>query len=243
MRPLETRTYTLADVQYRQADADTPGRFTGHAAVFDQLSDDLGGYREKVAPGAFAKTIREADIRFLINHEPNLLLARNRNGTLRLSEDERGLAVDSDMADVSYARDLGTLLERRDIDQMSFMFETIIDEWDEGGDQPVRTLKEVRLWDVSVVTFPAYPQTDAQMRGLLGSLANLDADQYQTLFRELRVGKILSSKNQETIASVISSLQKLLDEAAPLEEDSRTLAFEDAQRRLASLDHYFKIAS
>lgn len=159
---METRVFALDNVEFR-ADGDKL-RFRGHAAVFDQLSEDLHGFREKVARGAFTKTLKEADVRFLVNHNPDLVLARSKNQTLSLSEDETGLLTEAEMAPVSYARDVSKLLERGDVDQMSFGFQTLKDEWDESGETPVRTLKEVRLWDVSVVTFPAYPQTDAEVR-------------------------------------------------------------------------------
>lgn len=163
----ELRIYPL-DVAEVRADDDTDGlHFTGHAAVFDELSVDLGGFREKIAPGAFKKTLREApDVRFLIGHEPDKVLARTKSGTLRLSEDKTGLAVDADLAPTTYAKDLGVLLRRGDVDQMSFGFWTITDSWEKAEGDAIRTLEEVSLHDgdVSVVTYPAYPQTTAEVR-------------------------------------------------------------------------------
>jgi uncharacterized protein len=152
----------------RREDGDPIG-FKGHAALFNKptwIGPKRWGFREQVAPGAFAKTIKEADVRFLINHDPNLLLARNKADTLRLSEDKQGLATDADMAPVSYAQDLAVLLERGDISQMSFAFETVKDQWEIDDDEnELRTILEARLWDVSVVTYPAYEDTDAGLRG------------------------------------------------------------------------------
>jgi HK97 family phage prohead protease len=152
----------------RRDDGDPIG-FKGHAALFNKptwIGPKRWGFREQVAPGAFAKTIKEADVRFLINHDPNLLLARNKAGTLTLSEDKQGLATEADMAPVSYAQDLAILLDRGDISQMSFAFETVKDQWEIDDDEnELRTILEARLWDVSVVTYPAYEDTDAGLRG------------------------------------------------------------------------------
>lgn len=138
----------------------------GHAAVFNQLSEDLGGFREMIAPGAFAASITKDDIRALINHDPNLIIGRSIAKTLRLVEDEIGLAVGIDLPDTSAARDLIAVMERGDVTQMSFGFETISDKWEMKDGEPLRTLLAVRLWDVSPVTFPAYPQTEAALRRL-----------------------------------------------------------------------------
>lgn len=141
-------------------------KLIGHAAVFNALSEDLGGFREKIAPGAFAASIAADDIRALFNHDPNFVLGRNVAGTLKLAEDETGLAMSCDLPDTQAARDLVVSIERGDITGQSFSFNTISDEWNMVEGDTVRTLLAVRLWDVSPVTFPAYPQTDAAMRGL-----------------------------------------------------------------------------
>jgi hypothetical protein len=94
-------------------------------------------------------------------------LGRNRAGTLKLSEDERGLKIEIDPPDTQFARDLMVSIERGDISQMSFGFETIKDSWErsaEGNNLDIRTLEKVRLWDVSPVTFPFYKETDVAVR-------------------------------------------------------------------------------
>lgn len=135
----------------------------GHAAVFDTITD-LGWFKERVAKGAFAESIKQDDIRALFNHDPNIVLGRNKAGTLRLYEDDKGLAVEIDLPDTQWARDLRVSMERGDINQMSFGFEVIDASWDTVNGEEVRTLKRVKLWDVSPVTFPAYPTTDASLR-------------------------------------------------------------------------------
>lgn len=145
-------------------------RLIGHAAVFNALSEDLGGFREMIAPGAFADAIGKDDVRALFNHDPNFVLGRTRSQTLRLSEDERGLAIAIDLPDTQTIRDLVVApIERGDVSQMSFAFAVRPNgqDWakdDEG--RVVRTLKRVRLFDVSPVTYPAYPQTDVAVREL-----------------------------------------------------------------------------
>src|SRR5574340_914176 len=87
-------------------DGDKPTKICGHAAKFDSLSEDLGGFRERIAPGAFAKTIQSGDIRALWNHDANIVLGRNKSGTLRLSEDLAGLAYECDAPDTQLVRDM-----------------------------------------------------------------------------------------------------------------------------------------
>lgn len=141
-------------------------KITGYAAVFDKLSEDLGWFREKIQPGAFAETIKTDDVRALWNHDSNFPLGRNRAGTLTLSEDEKGLKIEIDPPDTQWARDLMTSIDRGDVDQMSFGFQTLTDEWNMVDGEDVRTLIKVRLFDVSPVTFPAYPDTEVGLRSL-----------------------------------------------------------------------------
>lgn len=162
---IEQRTYEL------ELRADKDGRkISGHAAIFNSIADG-GWFREKVAPGAFSDSIQADDIRALFNHDSNLILGRNKAGTLRLSEDSRGLLIEIDPPDTQFARDLLISIERGDISQMSFGFETKKDSWerspkDESGKKgaDLRTLERVKLWDVSPVTFPFYKDTDVAVR-------------------------------------------------------------------------------
>lgn len=156
-------------VQRRDGDGgDGSIGFTGHAIVWNTptwIGSKRWGFWEQIAPEAVTKTLQEADVRFLQNHDPNLLLARNKAGTLRLSSDATGLAVDADMAPVTYAQDLAVLLERGDISQMSFAFEELAYKYEEADDgEALYTVTELRLFDVSVVTYPAYESTDAGLR-------------------------------------------------------------------------------
>lgn len=171
----------------------------GHAAVFNQLSEDLGGFREQIAPGAFTDAIKQDDVRALWNHNSDYVLGRNRSGTLTLAEDARGLAVEIDAPDTQWARDLLVSLKRGDVNQMSFGFSLRPNgqDWakDDSG-QVVRTLKRLRLYDVSPVTYPAYPQTDVgvrEARSWMASLQSQSTDQAMQQLRHMRMRLDLST--------------------------------------------------
>jgi HK97 family phage prohead protease len=145
----------------------------GHAAVFDKDSEEMWGFTERVAAGAFTKTLQEDDIRGLFNHNPDYVLGRNTSKTLRLAEDAVGLGFEIDLPDTQLARDLVISIERGDITGCSFGFSTISDKWDysEDGSRTMRTLLECKLYDVGPVTFPAYPDTDVAVRSVMEQIA------------------------------------------------------------------------
>jgi HK97 family phage prohead protease len=209
------RSFSIADVEIREAPAgsSSPGGVRFYAALYDSRSLDLGGFTEEIRAGAFDNAVAEDDIRALVNHDANLILGRSAPAkgvaTAIVTADERGLLVDiPELPDTSYARDLLVSLERGDVDQCSFGFRLAEggDEWRKEGDTIVRTLTEVRLFDVSIVTFPAYPDTIAEARSLALALA------------EIREGKTLSAKNKGALESVVETLQSVLDAAAPADE-------------------------
>ncbi len=161
--PMERRMFAVTEL--RTATEDETRKIIGHAAVFDTEGDG-GWFREKIAPGAFSDSIANDDIRALFNHDPNLILGRNRAGTLKLREDEKGLFIEIVPPDTQAARDLMVSIDRGDITQQSFGFVTLSDKWerDEEGGKDLRTLLKVRLYDVSPVTFPFYRETDVALR-------------------------------------------------------------------------------
>lgn len=161
----EIRAFPLTELRVAKGEGDEGPKIRGYAAVFNQLSEDLGGFREKIAPGAFKKSMR-GDVRALWNHDSSQVLGRTKSKTLRLEEDDKGLAIEIDPPDTQTARDLMHLIERGDVDQMSFGFRMIKDKWETEGGKDLRTLIEVQLLDVSPVTFPAYPKTEVAVRGL-----------------------------------------------------------------------------
>lgn len=166
-KDIERRFIPAGELRVAGDGSSSSKRITGYAAKFNSLSEDLGGFREQIAPGAFANTIKSADVRALFNHDANLILGRTKAGTLRLREDDVGLAYEIDPPNTQAARDLAESINRGDISQNSFGFSTIADEWRKNSDETwTRTLKEVELFDISPVTYPAYPQTDIAMRAL-----------------------------------------------------------------------------
>lgn len=137
----------------------------GYAAVFNSETDIGGYFREVIAPGAFSEAVKQ-DVRALLDHDSGRVIGRTSAGTLRLTEDDKGLAVEIDLPDTSDGRDAAVLIERGDLSGMSFGFIVTHDEWDETGDVPVRTIHKVDLREVSVVAFPAYDDTSIAMRSL-----------------------------------------------------------------------------
>lgn len=138
----------------------------GYAAVFNTLSEPLCGFREKIETGAFKESIEQDDIRALVDHDSSKILGRNKAKTLILREDDKGLFVEIQLPDTTTGRDIAKSIKRGDISQMSFGFKTISDEWYKEDEQDIRTLKKVKLFDVSTVTFPAYPDTTVAVRSL-----------------------------------------------------------------------------
>ncbi len=163
--PPERRTMPL---ELRLTD-DSEGVIDGYAAVFNRKSENLGGFVEQIAPGAFAKTIAENPaIVALFNHNPDQVLGSTRNGTLQLEEDKKGLHMRVKMPNTEPGRDVLELIRRGDVVSQSFSFQVIQDDWSlpEEGGQRLRTLKEVRLFDVGPVVFPAYKDTIVSARAL-----------------------------------------------------------------------------
>ncbi len=134
----------------------------GYAAVFNHPSDDLGGFSERVMPGAFTRCLRSSpDVRCLFNHNASQLLGRTASGTLRLREDDLGLFFDCDLPDTQLGRDVQEMVKRGDISQCSFGFIVQGQRW---PNDTTRELTDVDMLDVSPVTFPAYPQTSVSAR-------------------------------------------------------------------------------
>jgi hypothetical protein len=185
------------------------GTIEGYAAVFNQQSEDLGGFTEDIRKGAFSKTIKEGDVRALFNHDPNYVLGRNKAGTLSLAEDAHGLQFQVKPPDTAWAKDLRETIRRGDVDQASFGFTTIKDDWNEATTPRQRTLLEVRLYDVSVVTFPAYPQTSVSARSLaemlIASFDKLRMPEDRELLNNLKLQLSLLEQTEEPVQEDHSS--------------------------------------
>ncbi|MBB4185832.1 hypothetical protein GGE07_002482 [Sinorhizobium terangae] len=141
-------------------------KVSGYAAVFNQETDIGGWFREVIEPGAFAEAIGRDDVVFLVNHD-GLPLARTRSGTLKLSEDDHGLRIETELdGDDPDVQAIVPKMKRGDLDKMSFAFWAEVQEWDDTQDPPRRTVKKARLYDVSIVTTPAYEGTEIGLRSL-----------------------------------------------------------------------------
>ena len=141
----------------------------GYAATYSTRSSDLGGWYERIAPGAFSRALRlRQDVRHLVNHDPNLVLGRTKAGTTTLTEDAKGLRFATDLPPTTYGKDIAESIARGDIDECSFGFVCVRSRWEDEKDasgEPVkvRILEDVDLVDVSIVAYPAYPRTSASV--------------------------------------------------------------------------------
>ncbi len=211
-KQIERRFLQLTDCDLRSTD--TGHELTGYASVFNTESVIAGLYREEVAPGAFAKTIKEHDIRALWNHDSNIVLGRNKAGTLSLSEDSHGLRTVIKAPDNEWGRPVVDAVKRGDITGMSIMFRAIKQEWtrpdEDSAEMPKRTLREAKLFEVSPVTFPAFPTTS------IGARSNnigqgQDEDDVIELARRLvrcaELGMALTRSDRELIAAACEVLR------------------------------------
>lgn len=164
MKKKEIRTIDITDLSTRSDEETQTRTISGYAAVFNsptRLWEDLD---EVIAPGAFSRAVSSSDVRCLFNHDWSNVLGRTKSGTLRLSEDERGLKFEVDLPDTTVARDLIKSMERGDINQCSFGFIPTEETWDYNSTPMLRTIHEVELYEVSIVPLPAYEDTEAALR-------------------------------------------------------------------------------
>ena len=220
---IETRV-TPIDFEVRE---ESDGmHLTGYAARFNEPSEPLP-FVETIAPGAFKRSLRSRnDIKLLWNHDSSMVLGSTRAGTLTLTEDEQGLRVDATLPDTTAGRDARVLIQRGDVTGFSFGFTVPKggDTWNEDGTE--RTLKSVRLIEVSTgVAFPAYPTTNgtAQVRGLdkIAKRAQVDADALSDAMMKLEEGEEITAEEKEILSRVIS---ELAPQEAPAEEPQGDLA-------------------
>jgi len=197
----EVRTFNVSDIEVRNDNG--VNTVVGYGAVFNSESNDLGGFVEYVAPGAFDGRL-EDDVRFLINHD-GLPLARTTNNTLRLSVDERGLKYEADMPDTTLANDLMTLLRNGTISQSSFAFTVEEDSWENVDGRNIRTINKVsRLYDVSSVTYPAYNEA--------GSFALRSLETWQEEQEKIKLDESLEKELKEVQKEEIDLTNRNLTE-------------------------------
>jgi HK97 family phage prohead protease len=218
----ETRNF---DAQFELREEGDGMTFVGYAAKFNSPSEDLGGFVETIEPGAFRRSLRSRnDVKLLVNHDTGRVLASSRSGTMRLYEDETGLRVEASLPNTSDGRDMAELLKRGDLNKMSFGFAVQKDSWN--NEMTERTLKSVRLFEVSIVAFPAYAATEALVRSLdkAAKRAAVDADQLADAVLKLEEGADLSDSEAELIKTVVNSLTPTqVKEEEPTEEELNLL--------------------
>jgi uncharacterized protein len=176
--------------------------FSGYASVFNSPSEDLGGFIEYVAPGAFKRSLQSRnEVKLLWNHDSGEPLASLRGGTMQLVEDEVGLRVTAKLPNTTRGRDIAELLRTKVIDSMSFGFNVIKDSWSRDGQ--TRTLESVRLFEASIVSFPAYSATTATVR----SAPSINADELADALLRLESGEELDDKSAQLITEVVNKLK------------------------------------
>jgi HK97 family phage prohead protease len=224
----ETRNF---DAQFELREEGEGMTFVGYAAKFNSPSEDLGGFVETIEPGAFRRSLRSRnDVKLLVNHDTGRVLASSRSGTMKLFEDERGLRVEASLPNTSDGRDMAELLRRGDLSKMSFGFAVQKDTWN--NEMTERTLKSVRLFEVSIVAFPAYAATEANVRSLdkAAKRAKVDADQLADAVFKLEEGADLTDEQAELIKTVVNSLTPTqVKETEPTEEEFNLLELKRKQ--------------
>jgi uncharacterized protein len=156
---IETRATGASSV-----DIDNDTLIKGVPIVFNKLSQDLGGFRERVLPEAVDRSLK-ADIRALVDHDTAKILGRTRSGTLKLKKgrDGLGITIDPDV-EISYARDIVRAVSRGDVSGMSFGFRVLEDDWHESkSGPPIRDILDMEIMEFSIVTFPAYESTSVEV--------------------------------------------------------------------------------
>ncbi|GEM_PF-217816 len=218
---------------------------SGYASVFNSLSDDLGGFRERVKPGAFNRDMTpDSDVRALRDHEPSMILGRTKAGTLRLSTNNKGLLAEIDPPDTTVGRDTVESIKRGDLDGMSFSFRAMRDGWKVEDGQNIRELHDVKLGDVSVVTYPAYPATSVGMRSLFREQGLQEESIAELCAAAVRLERSLElqERDMRLIAEYRSALSTVLPKAAihRLEEAASAIkrgrSVETVRRQLSLLD-------
>jgi HK97 family phage prohead protease len=211
MDNVEIRTFDASVCEMRASEVGDGMTFGGYAWRYNEPSLPLP-FTERIAPGAFTRTLKSKnDIRAYVNHDDSRLLGSTRAKTLRIEDRAEGGWVEIDLPDTSDGRDMRTLVSRGDITGMSFGFSTVKDDWSPDGNQ--RTLKEVRLHEVSLVTSqPAYPTTTASVRNLqiIAKRTDMDATDLAEAISALEAGDL--NEDQAAI------LRKVVDRAAGVED-------------------------
>ena len=233
--------------EFRFSEEDGKPKFEGYAAVFNKWSEDLGGFREKIKAGAFRKALKNSDVRALFNHDRNYVLGRSTAGTLKLKEDNKGLFINNNPPETQWAKDLMVSVNRGDITQMSFGFTVSEDEWKEDKEGRVtRTIHGVdRLYDVSIVTEPAYPDTTVALRSLdkvKGKLEEKDRSKFELVSEPDPTDEILRGNIEELkeIAKLFGDFIAKLENASesePMQGEEESSEKEGEEKQTKDGEH------
>jgi HK97 family phage prohead protease len=233
MAKIENRTNEVK-FELRQAENGDGMTFTGYAAVFNAPSQPLP-FIERIAPGAFKRSLKARnDIKLLWNHDTGAVLGSTRAGTLKLEEDSYGLRVTATLPDTTLGNDVRTLVQRGDVSAMSFGFSVPAngDSWNTDGTE--RTLRSVRIHEVSIVAFPAYEQTagTAMVRSLdkVATRAEVDVDTLADAMLAVEDGQDLTLEQAEILNKVIQRLSP--QEETPEEEPVDLSSLELKKKKL-----------
>ena len=219
----ERRYFSIDAVELRLLESDAGKQLSWFPALFNSLSEDLGGFKETIKPSAFNRTIANgADVRALFNHNPDYVLGRNTAGTLDLSVTRKGLRSVVNPPDTQWANDLMVSIERGDISGGSFGFRVVKQDWNWNPDEEGlarREIQEVQLFDVSIVTYPAYPETNGSIgfRSLMDAIG-IAPERFTLLLAKRQSGQPLDDEDRSELQEIISSLSPE-PPAAPAEED------------------------
>lgn len=236
------------EFETRAAVTDDGGKsLDGYAIRFNVWSLDLGGWKERIAPVAVDKTLKRNgtrnDIYALANHDSGKVLGNTRSGTLVLTPDDRGVHDKIALPDTSYANDLHVVVDRKDVRGQSFGMSVVNDEWN--TDFTERQVNELRLHEVSVVTFPAYPQTSISARSLamFAAKTGTERDDLANAFEALRSGADLSDEHRDLLVEAVNRSRTDVDEAGAVIEQLNDEARAESEaadlaQRAALADHF-----
>ena len=211
---LELRTFPKTELRLKEGGEGSIGILEGVPGIpYNSWSEDLGGFIERVLPGAFDESILEDDIVSCRDHEDHLVLGRTSSGSLRLDNRDDGLYYEVDLPDTGYARDLVISVKRKDVKGNSFRFHTIEDYWSIVNGEEYRDLVKCKLYEVGPVTMPAYPATGLGLRSLFGSLGLDHKHLYRALLRA-RSGQ-MEQRDFDMIEQAVEALKKVSRKLEP----------------------------
>lgn len=251
MKDYEKRELNFGKMQIETREEDTGKRYVRGKIPYNSLSQNLGGFREKIMPGAFTKSLKEGSIPVLWNHEHRYVCGRNTAGTAVFNDTETGLEFEAELPNTTWASDMWESIKRGDVRGVSFGFYVIKDTWSE-QDKPIqiRELNEVQLFEVSAgVTFPAYPKSRCDARNSAEdtekAFTGMNEEERNQIFAVLaeikeELKEIREIKVEQVVPAAESAEEPQPEPAAEGAEEERTLdtdAIAERDRYLAGLEN------